>query len=438
MAIQVSGNKLPVTPGEVLNILQYSTDSFGTFFSLDRVLYHEARYNLDAAARYPEFRAMAGDPYLRCTKRNSVIEAFIHRFGVPQYKFCERDKGPALNKDILERLGADSALSQDAQRFLGLYRELAEAEYMSSYLGQYRNLPMSVCEDQDNHRMVVAHPEWSILSTARFSASRPSTQNIKRDICDIYTAPKGWQMVFSDSGQIEPRITYSAFIRDSLIAALIRLYDDAYFGLLHYIQMSPPEEHAARADLHNIAAHTITDEMRKKRQRLKVLSLAGAYGSSNLASMDAELGPLYESRIGAHPERRAWVSRISADVRAGAEAFYGYFGTAVYPNAAGKYDKGSNGWVNHMARCGLNNPIQATAAELMCLSVVQANSILGKDDHIGSYKHDEGMFYVRDDRVDDLAPKLQECLAYDVEGWLPIRSDLHVGRKESPHVAGLF
>ena len=99
-------------------------------------------------------------------------------------------------------------------------------------------------------------------------------QNINRDICDIYTAPKGWTMIFSDSGQIEPRITYSAYIRDDLIVKLISAYDDAYYGLLHFILLTDAEERALRNNMDSLVLHEVTDEMKEKRQRLKVLGLS--------------------------------------------------------------------------------------------------------------------------------------------------------------------
>lgn len=438
MPIQIHDKKLPISPEDVKTILQAETDRFGTFFNLDRILYHEARYRREAEKRYPEFRALCGVSGIRCTQRNDVRNILLRRFGIPEYKVTNKDNKGSLSQDVVSKLLKDETLGHDAHHFLELYGEISAAEYMSSYLTQYKDLPISQAEDMDNQRMVIAHPQWNILSTSRFSASNPSVQNINRDICDIYTAPKGWQMVFSDSGQIEPRITYSAYIRDDLIVRLITRYDDAYYGLLHFIHLSDEEERQLRNHLDAIVLHQVTNEMKEKRRRLKVLALAGNYGSSHLASIDPELGPLYEKKIVGHPARRAWEAKVTADVREGADCFFGYFGTPVYPGSTQKYQRGDVSWAGHMIRCGINNPIQATAAELMCISVQHAKRILGPRDHIGSYKHDEGMFYVRNDHVEELAPKLRECLSYAVEGWIPIGSDLHIGRKESSYVTNLF
>lgn len=288
--------------------------------------------------------------------------------------------------------------------------------------------------------MVIAHPRWSMLATKRFSASEPSAQNMNHDIYDIYTAPAGWQLVKSDTGQVEPRITYSAYIHDDLIVNLITLYDDAYFGLLHYILMSAGEEAMARANFSVVEKHEITDEMKAMRKRLKVLGLAGNYGSKNLGAVDAELGPLYEAKIVNHPIRRQLEAQVAANVRAGQTIFKGYFGTEIDPSEAKRDASGmsTKSWRDHIVRCGINNPIQATAAELMHMSIKEASSILGPDNHIAAWVHDAGMFYVKDDQVEEMAPKLQECLAYRVDGWIPINSDLSIGREKSPHVDRIY
>ena len=437
MAIQIHDRKLPISPDEVQVLLQRETDTFGTFFNLDRILYHEARYSIYARSLYPEFRAMAGLPYLTASQRNAVSEAFTHRFNVPAHYLQDKYGTVRFDKATVSKL-LQMDINEDAKYFLRLFQKISAADYMVSYFGQYRDLPISKMEDCDGQRMVVAHPVWNKLSTSRFSASKPSLQNINRDICDIYTAPKGWQMVFSDSGQIEPRITYSHFIQDALITHLIKTYDDAYYGLLHYISLSKEEEAEARTRLETVKPHEVTDEMKEKRRRLKVLGLAGNYGSVNLSAVDPELGPLYTEKIVNHPLRKRWEQKVTEAIRNGDDRFYGYFGTPIKPEANVKYRPGSSGWSGHLLRCGINNPVQTTAAELMCFSVYNSMRLLKHDDHIGAYKHDEGMFYVRDERVEELAPKLRECLSYEVDGWIPIGSDLHIGRKESPYAPTLL
>ena len=85
MPIPINYRTMPISPEDVKTILQAETDSFGTFFNLDRMLYHEGRYSRIAASRYPEFRAMCGVPSIKCTQRNDVRNIFMK---MPPRRFC--------------------------------------------------------------------------------------------------------------------------------------------------------------------------------------------------------------------------------------------------------------------------------------------------------------------------------------------------------------
>lgn len=442
MPIHVSASyrASPEMPQTALNYLQSQTDNFGLFFSLDRIYYHMASCQIYINQRYPELRALAQSDSLKITKRQDVINVMRTVLRIPDYKLLNKEGKLSTSQDVIENLINDQELSGEARRFATLYREMSARNTILGNLGQYSVLPVCMDRDFQNERMVVAHPRWSLLSTSRFSAAEPSLQNLAREVVDIYTAPKGYQMVFSDSGQIEPRITYSAYIDDELLKNLIILYDDAYYGMLHYILMTQQEEDTGRANFSTVQKKEITQDMKDMRQRLKVLGLAGNYGSANLAAIDAELGPVYERKIVAHPMRRRWEKQVSDQVRAGAKCFFAYFGTPVYPDNAKKDMSGISDYAaqNHYIRCGINNPIQATAAELMHLSIMEAKRTLNSREWVGAWKHDEGMFYVPEDTVDERGPILRELLSYDVDGWIPIRSDLHIGRKKSGFAPPVF
>ncbi|MDR1523262.1 MAG: hypothetical protein LBS29_04860 [Endomicrobium sp.] len=418
--IKITDKKLPLTPAEVRSILQQETDTFGCFFDLYLILGHEADLLLNIHKNRKQWISLTGDPYLKITDRNRIMQLLVQRFNVPSYKLQADDSGQrfSIEKEIVASLIADVSINEDAKEFLRLFQKMKEWSQLVSYLGQYKELPVSVAESCDKHRMVIAHPLWSLLATSRISASSPSLQNVASSLLDIYTAPEGYTMISCDSSQIEPRITYSAFIRDEDIIHLIKMYDDAYYGLLHYITLG---KDAAKFD--------INEEVKNKRDKLKTLALAGNYGSSNLASIDYELGPSYTEKIVRHPLRLALERNVRERVKSGADTFYGIFGTPVKPEETNKYKKNGTGWFEHLVRCGVNNPIQTTASELMCFSVYNAKKVLGSEGKINYYKHDEGCFYVPEDKVDYYAGLLKECVAYEVEGWLPIGSDLHIGRK---------
>ena len=131
MPIQINYRNLPISPDEVRTILQSETDSFGTFFNLDRILYHEGRYRRTAEVKYPEFRAMCGVPNIRCTQRNDVRNIFMRRFNIPEYKVMNKDNKVSMAQDVVEKLLKDETLGEDAHHFLQLYSDISGAEYMN-------------------------------------------------------------------------------------------------------------------------------------------------------------------------------------------------------------------------------------------------------------------------------------------------------------------
>ena len=123
---------------------------------------------------------------------------------------------------------------------------------------------------------------------------------------------------------------------------------------------------------------------------------------------------------------------VSAAVNIGVTTFYGQFGTPVTPGETEKYKVGDKGWKNHVIRCGINNPVQTTASELMLHSVYEAREILSraKDTHVCFYKHDEACFYVSDeDMANGIGDALSDITAYNVKGWIPIEAEPLVGVK---------
>lgn len=442
MGIKIPANyKLPPNTIErTRSFIQQQTDMFGTFVSKDRVYYHMANYRIRMRKAEIELRAMCGASAYETLSPSYIHDVLVSHYGVPDYKMI-KDRKVSLDKTVRKALMEDTEIPSSACQVVRLYDKYSAGKYMVGYLQQYLNFGKD-CVDKDfeGNRMLVLHPIWSVLSTSRFSASKPSVQNINRDIQDIFTAPKGYQLVHSDSGQIEPRITYSAYIKDALIMQLIKVYDDAYYGLLHFILLSPDEEAWARDHLSEVKPKEVTQEMKDMRKRLKVLGLAGNYGSSNLSAIDAELGPLYEAKIVGHPARREWEREVADQVRAGADHFEAYFGTMVYPDASKSAadKKGTSGWKNHVIRCGINNPIQTTASELMHISILEVMKHLQIDEHVAGYIHDAGLFYIPDAKVEERAEVFRNCLSYDVEGWIPIGSDLHIGREASGFAAPIF
>lgn len=435
-----SGTKLPITIEETRNIIQSHTDGFGVFLDLDRIMEYIFHYTTDLRTKMKDIRNLVGEPTYQITERQTTFNILTSRLGVPKALLTNARGETSVDKGMIEQcLNYYRGSGSTVEEFLLKYQDAATVSKALSSFSSYKDLPQCAGLDRDNHRMVVAHPTWNILSTSRLSASNPGIQTIARAHGDILTAPKGWQVVRSDSGQIEPRIMWSHVFKDDLMFNLIQAYNDAYFAYYDFITMSPDREAKLRADFaNNFVKNEITQEMKDGRQQMKRISLAAGYGSSlpQNAGFDPRLARLYTEKIVNHPMRKEFERKVRDDVYRGVGTFYGAFGSAVTPKSTDRYSMGGSGWTEHVIRCGINNPIQTTASELMIFAVHAANDILMnkcKYSHIAYYKHDEGCFYLHEDSGDiDFAEELGDCQSYKVEGWIPIYSEMEIGRKE-PH-----
>lgn len=433
---------LPITVSQARTILEEHTNKFGVFIDLDRLLEHELRYTQLRNEPLKIFKEYAPD--LTPTQYAKVRTFVMDTWNVPERLFYNNVGKIAMDADIRERLLC-ADIHEDAKRFIKAVNDYLKNNYMINYLNQYITLPICNSLSDKGHRMVIAKPEWSILTTSRISAKEPSIQNIARELKDIICCPEGWKLIRADSGQIEPRITYSHYIKDRFIRELIILYNDAYYGLLHYCSL--PEyiyEKRDKCFVDGVSEGTpvdpnlvikkleITDEIKAKRKSLKVLALAANYGSG-LAGADQELAARYTDRIVNNPARKEWELRVKSDVNNGAETFHSAFGTPITPEETAKYSRYTQAWNKHMIRCGINNPIQTTASDLMVCSVNKANEILSKTkySYIAYYKHDEGAFYIHESEK-SVIDELSEVTAYQVyengRPWIPIYSEVEEGQ----------
>lgn len=438
---------LPNTIQGTCSIIQRHTDEFGVFFDYDRICEYIFYFSTEYMKELKVLREICGIPYYKSTDRETTIKILTERFNVPKSMLTNKEGKLTTDQKVLEQVrNWFDGYSTGICEFLDSYARASKLHTALSSYSSYKDLPMCRTTDRDGHRMVVAHPQWNILRTSRISASNPGVQTIDRTRGDIITAPKGWQLVRSDSGQIEPRIMWSYFFKDDLMKNLIIAYNDAYFAYFDYVTMSPERENALRADFtKNFTKNEITPAMKEGRQQMKRISLAAGYGSSlpENGGFDQKLGALYINRIVNHPKRRELEEKVRAEVYRGVGTFHGAFGSPVTPESTDKYQKGGSGWTEHVIRCGINNPIQTTASELMIWAVNTAEYILRNkchNSHICYYKHDEGCFYLNEDAGDmAYAEELADCQSYIIPDWIPIYSEMEVGRKE-PHnnVARIF
>lgn len=434
MAIDIDRFQLPITPAEARDYIQRNTDNFGVFFDVDRCFELSAILQLEMLDAVRKTRRISLNPKLSLDDKDSLINTLI-KMGVNKAEFFDsRSRKPSYTADIRSTILSNVNYSDDIKEFVKLTDTYTSNKRNKGNIENFAiKYPQSKALSKLNHRMSRGCPTWSLLNTSRIAAKDPGIQGIPRTMGDIICEPKGYTLIRCDSGQIEPRINFSSFLRDELIMDLIIHYNDAYYGILHYCNMSDEMEQLCRGNFKNyFKPMEITDEIKDMRQNIKRLTNAGSYGSTNLSGINPQLANVYERKIVKHPARLALENKVRSDVNRGVDTFYGFFGTPVTPDATEKYEKNGSGWKEHVIRCGINNPIQTTASELMMFSVNKAREILSraKDSHICFYKHDEACFYVSDDDMSaGIGDELSDVTAYNVKGWIPIEADALIGIK---------
>ena len=136
-----------------------------------------------------------------------------------------------------------------------------------------------------------------------------------------------------------------------------------------------------------------------------------------------------------HPCQETACQVIQACYDGGVRVFESAFGTPVDITKGpsdSNYDKGSDAYYNHLVKCAINNPIQATGADLMRYSVSKADELLrtkAPKSHITQYVHDAGKFVIHEDDYGKVIDDLREITAYQVEGWIPIYAEAVEGIK---------
>lgn len=424
-------NRPLVTPDQAIRILRKHNKKAGLYADLDRCLDYRTAIIPVYHEQKKICQRLVGDHTLLITDKQNFIRNMTERFHVPKEKFIWKG-GYSANKKVLEALLEDEDIDEEIKNIINEYREWGIAYYLlTNALPQYINAPLSTLESYEGHRMVRCEPIWGLLATGRLGASKPSLQNITKIIGDIFTVPAGFIMLRADAGQIEPRIIYSFYVKDLLIKFLIELYNDAYYGILHYVLM--PEDELARARKDGFSWITEYERDETQRKHLKLLINAGTYGKVDLKQIDALLASQFKSRIVNHPLRKEWEQKAREDAYSGVEDCYTAFGRRIVPtdeNCA--YVKGSNrAWLNHLARCFVNNPVQGTAGDLFNMGIAEADNIIEQGSTKGSAilygKHDELAYMIHESEFKYLKEPLTGCTSYHKDGWINIYSDAEIG-----------
>ncbi len=315
---------------------------------------------------------------------------------------------PSTEESVLQELALDYPLP----KLILEYRSLSKLK--STYTDK---LPQQI--DGQTGRIHTSYHQ-AIAATGRLSSSDPNLQNIPirseegRKIRQAFIAPEGKKIVAADYSQIELRI-------------MAHLSADA--GLLKAFSEGQDVHRATAAEVFGVAPEQVTTDLRRS---AKAINFGLIYGMSSFG-LAQQLGlsrsqaqsyiDLYFAR---YPGVKNYMDRIREQARE-----QGYietlFGRRLYLPEINSRNAARR---QYAERTAINAPMQGTAADIIKRAMIAADQWLYKeqpDAKMIMQVHDELVFEIAEEHVDDCAAKIRSimCAAADLD--VPLIVDIGIG-----------
>ncbi len=314
---------------------------------------------------------------------------------------------PSTNEEALEAI----ADTHELPRLILDYRGLAKLR--STYTDK-----LSGIVNPRTGRVHTSYHQGSV-ATGRISSSDPNLQNIPvrteegRRIRQAFIAPPGWKVMAADYSQIELRI-------------MAHLSGDE--GLLRAFHSGGDVHRATAAEVFGVPPEEITTNQRRAAKAINFGLMYGmsAFGLARQLSVDRGEASDYMGRyFSRYPGVRAFMdaTREQAHRDGYVETI---FGRRLYlENLAAR-----NGALRQGAeRAAVNAPMQGSAADIIKRAMLAVAAWLqGRDDaHMLMQVHDELVFEVREDAVDEMRAAVTERMSGAAELAVPLLVDVGVG-----------
>lgn len=324
-----------------------------------------------------------------------------------------------------------STSAEQLEKMRGLHPIIEEIE-IHRELAKLQNTYIDVLPALINKKTGRIHTSFNqaVTATGRLSSSDPNLQNIPirtemgREIRKAFIADDGNILVSADYSQIELRIVAS-LAEDKRMMEIFAKDEDIH--------------QATAAAINGVPLDKVTKEMRRAAKEINfgVLYGMGAYGLSWRAEI-----PQYEAKafIEKYFQEFSGVQKyIERTLAFTKKEGYGetLFGRRRYLPEL----KAANYQLRAAAeRMAINHPIQGTAADLIKMAMIEVKRELAKNEDLkthlekGEIKmtlqvHDELVFEVKKGLENKLAPLLKETMEKVVKLRVPIKVEVHSGKR---------
>ncbi|MGY3871544.1 DNA polymerase I [Aeromonas crassostreae] len=377
--------------------------------TIDPKLLHQQSQEIEVRLAELERQAheLAGQEF-NLSSPKQLGEILFVKLGLPILK-----KTPKGAPSTAEEVLAELAETYDLPRLLMEHRGLAKLK--STYTDK---LPLMI--KPQTGRVHTSYHQ-AVAATGRLSSTDPNLQNIPvrneqgRRIRQAFVPIQGYKLVAADYSQIELRI-------------MAHLSGDQ--GLLTAFAEGKDIHKATAAEVFGVALDAVTTDMRRS---AKAINFGLIYGMSAFG-LAKQLGigrAEAQKYMDLYFERYPGVLEYMERTRQQAEA-QGYvetlFGRRLYlPDI-----KSRNAGLRKAAeRAAINAPMQGTAADIIKRAMIRVEGWLKgiEDDsiHMLMQVHDELVFEIRADKVDEYVTLIKEKMSAAAELHVPLVVEAGVG-----------
>ncbi|QLK52884.1 DNA polymerase I [Ehrlichia ruminantium] len=353
----------------------------------------------------------------------SVLEEKIYKLSGEEFNIASSRQ---LSTILFDKMGikkgkklSSGTYSTDAEvlhelAFNGV--EIADEILKWRHFTKLKNTYTDVLAKQIDNNTSRVHTFYSMTSTVtgRLSSSNPNLQNIPirseegNAIRNAFIAKSGYKLISADYSQIELRIM--AHI------ASVQAFRDAF---------------SLDQDIHLITAQQIfnTQNIDKKlRRKAKSINFGIIYGISpfglakQLGITRSEASKHIENYFKSYPEIKSYIEEIKVYART-----HGYTRT-VFGRKCFIKDINSNNHAlrNFSERAAVNAPLQGTSADIIKMSMIHLFDRL-KTGYMILQVHDELLFEVPEDHVDNTVKLIKEVMEGIVKLSVPLKVDITIG-----------
>jgi DNA polymerase-1 len=293
--------------------------------------------------------------------------------------------------------------------------KILEYRTIQKILSTYAEPLLKLAQQDEKSRVYTSFIQTG-TATGRLSSKDPNLQNIPvrselgRSVREAFISKEGYKLLSIDYSQIELRLL-AHFSKDS---ALLEAFNNG-------------------VDIHTATAIKLfgEEEAQAKRNHAKSVNFGILYGmgakklSDELKITSKEAKEIIINYFESFPTVQSFLGKIQDDVKS-----IGYVETILERRRFFDYENATGMQKASFMRESINAVFQGSAADLIKLSMLEIEAYLTENKIDGTMLlqiHDELIFEIKEEIVDEVAPKLKEMMENIMKLDVPLVCSVSVG-----------